>query len=155
MPYDFFKKQSSDDQIEERIRWEKEKAKPVQKQPRLPRQQVPPEAWSCADSVDYFLDLMSQDWKIPAYKVKRSSFIAALSGKRKAFETNGEVERRMMGLFFQSLRHESFTNGDALWGNFINKFSNLEQLARAGIVDPEREEQLQAAAESTWDWMEE
>ena len=160
MPYEFFgKTSSSDDQSSDRIKWEQQKKREWQEskqQPtRLPRQQVPAQAWSCSDVVDHFVELMEMNWNIAGFSIAKGRFVPALALKRKAFDTDGEIERRMIDLFFESVSHEAFSNGQHLWRSFLTRYADLCELARASIVDPEQEMAAQAAAEKSWDWVDE
>lgn len=159
MPYDIFSSTSSsdDDEIEARRRWQKKQkddwrdAKAARR--RLPKEQVPRDAWSCAEVVDYFVDLMGSTWAISSFTVTKDRFIPGLSGKRKQFDTNGEIECRMIDLLFESLQHDKFKNGDMLWKNFLTRYAEFDQLARASITNPEQEMVAQTTADKSWDWM--
>lgn len=152
MPYDFFKPTSSNDNLlEDAARHEREKR---QVSKRIPFQQKPPIAWNCSDTVHYFLECMIHRWDIPHTALTKTEFIKALGSKRKALQTNGEVEQRMVDLFFAGIGTEKFANGDHLWRSFLKRFNDIAVTARASITSPEEEMAAQAAADKSWEWAE-
>lgn len=154
MPYDFFNPTSSpEDRVEDKTRWERQKAESKPK--RILYSQRPAESWSCSDTVSHFADMMAQQWNIAPERIVRRVFIPALAAKRKVFNTDGEIERQMIEAYFSSISHERYTSAELVWKTFLKRFEQLEQLVRATVSTPAQEEAAQIAAEKTWDWMEE
>ena len=161
VPYEMFAKTSSpdDDQIQARLRWQQQQKAEWQEAKkanrRLPKEQVPRQAWSCAEVADHFIDLAVQEKQISSVSFTKTRFVPALSQKRKAFDTNGEIECRMIDLFFEATSHEKFANGDILWKIFMDRYPTLVPMAAGSVVDPEQEMAAQAVADKSWDWMDE
>lgn len=157
MPYEFYGPTSSGDDVENRIADQRRKTSEWkdQRNPKPAAHTIPRQAWSCAQVADYFISEMSLRWGISHFTIAKSRFTPALAQKRKAFGTDGELECRMIDLFFESLQHEKFSNGTALWGYFVKRYPEFEQLARATMVDPEEEAVAQAVADKSWAWIEE
>ena len=101
--------------------------------------------WSATDSGFEFAHQMHLLWHVAPWKVTRSKFIYALDDKRTEYNTDGAVERQMMIIFFDKIKHDTRINDpELIWRRFIAEFHNLlEQVKRETVtvedVEKERE----------------
>lgn len=148
--YDFFEKTSGpdDEMLAERLKHlEKVKAEyaeartaNAQKRKDLHRSKISPAAWSCKDVAYEFADRMADIWSIKPFSVTQSRFVQALAVFRKQHDTNGEVELKLIELFFQTLKHDKYADGNHLWRAFLYKAPSLLTQARESIITVEQME---------------
>lgn len=150
MGWEFFSKASSEDSdlIRERQKHEAHKkaqyaearAQKAAERRDMHRSKVDPVNWSCKDVAYEFADRMSEIWSIKPFSVTQSRFVQALGQFRKQHDTNGALELELVNLFFSSLAHEKYTDGNHLWRAFLYKAPSLLQTARERVVTPEQVE---------------
>lgn len=146
--YDFFESTSSSDDefIREREKHmarkkaEYQEAREAKAQQRKDqhRSKVPPASWTCKDVAYEFADRMSNIWTIKPFSITQSRFVQALSVFRKQNDTNGEVELKLIELFFATLQHDKYTDGNHLWRAFLYKAPSLVTQARESIMTQEQ-----------------
>jgi len=148
--YEYFKKMSSpdDDTLADRAKHlAQKKAEYVeireakaQKRKDQHRSKISPADWTCKDVAYEFGDRMADIWSIKPFSVTQSRFVQALSVFRKQHDTNGEVELKIIELFFSTLKSEKYTDGNHLWRAFLYKAPSLLMQARESIITVEQME---------------
>jgi len=148
--YDFFEKTSSpdDEMLAERAKhMAQQKAEyaavrevKAQKRKDQHRSKIDPIHWTCKDVAYEFADHMADIWSIKPFSVTQSRFVQALSVFRKQHDTNGEIELRIIELFFITLKHDKYTDGNHLWRAFLYKAPSLLTQARESIITTEQME---------------
>jgi hypothetical protein len=104
------------------------------------RSKVAPINWTCKDVAYEFGDRMADLWSIKPFSITQSRFVQALSVFRKQNDTNGEVELKLIELFFSTLKSEKYTDGNHLWRAFLYKAPSLLMQARESIITVEQME---------------
>jgi hypothetical protein len=148
--YEFFEKTSSpdDETLAERAKHLAQKkteyaeireAKAQQRKD-LHRSKISPTDWTCKDVAYEFGDRMADIWSIKPFSITQSRFVQALSVFRKQNDTNGEVELKLIELFFSTLKHDKYTDGNHLWRAFLYKAPSLLTQARESIITVEQME---------------
>jgi len=148
--YDFFEKTSSpdDETLVERAKHmaakkaeyaEVREAK-AQKHKDQHRSKIAPVHWTCKDVAYEFADRMADIWTIKPFNVTQSRFVQALSVFRKQQDTNGELELKLIELFFSTIKHDKYTDGNHLWRAFLYKAPSLLTQARESIITVEQME---------------
>jgi len=148
--YEFFEKTSSpdDETLAERAKHLAQKkteyaeireAK-AQRRKDLHRSKISPTDWTCKDVAYEFGDRMADLWSIKPFSITQSRFVQALSVFRKQNDTNGEVELKLIELFFSTLKHDKYTDGNHLWRAFLYKAPSLLTQARESIITVEQME---------------
>ena len=112
------------------------------------------EGWSVTDVTFEFAEQMHALWHVQPWQVTRSRFRYALSQKREEFNTDGAIEKVMIGLFLGKIKHDTRINDpEKIWKNFIVQFSNLLIEAQRLMVTPEDIDLAKEKAKKTLDWM--
>jgi len=94
-----------------------------------------PVDWSTTDSTFEFANQMHELWHVQPWKVTRSRFRFALSDKRAEYGTDGEMEQKMMKIYFSALKHDTkMTDPEIIWKRFIVQFGNLLEEAKRQSV---------------------
>lgn len=84
-----------------------------------------PADWTVDNAVYEFARRMVR-WDIPPWEGSRRRFAGAYSQAQKVYQTNGEIEAKMMDLFFARIDHEGgLKDPDMIWKMFIKSFGNL------------------------------
>jgi hypothetical protein len=146
--YDFFDKTSSEDNdeilaarakqvAEKKAEFAEVKEAKAQRRKDLHRSKISPTDWTCKDVAYEFGDRMADLWSIKPFSVTQSRFVQALSVFRKQHDTNGEVELKLIELFFSTLNAEKYTDGNHLWRAFLYKAPSLLTQARESIFTVE------------------
>jgi len=148
--YEFFEKTSSpdNDELADRAKHAaKKKAEyadvreaKAQRRKDLHRSKIAPSDWTCKDVAYEFGDRMADIWSIKPFSVTQSRFVQALSVFRKQHDTNGEVELKLIELFFNTLKSEKYTDGNHLWRAFLYRAPSLLTQARESIITVEQME---------------
>ncbi len=108
--------------------------------------------WTVSDSASEFANRVSSMWTIKPWHVANSRFGFALGAFRKNYETNGEIEIKLMDKFFSSLSHETaIDDGEALWKMFIKRAPSwVAEVNRTEFTD-EDIETAKVDAEKSWE----
>ena len=148
--YDFFEKTSSEDNeilverakhlVQKKAEYAEIREAKAQQRKDLHRSKVAPANWTCKDVAYEFGDRMADLWSIKPFSVTQSRFVQALSVFRKQHDTNGEVELKLIELFFSTLKAEKYTDGNHLWRAFLYKAPSLLMQARESIITVEQME---------------
>jgi hypothetical protein len=107
-------------------------------------------SWTATDSAFEFASQMHFLWHVEPWKVTRSRFMYALSNKRAEFNTDGEVEQKMMKIFFDKIKHDTkLSDPELIWKKFIVEFPTLlEQVTRENISEEQLEEERERSKKS-------
>jgi hypothetical protein len=148
--YEFFSGTSSgdSDMLQDRAKHEARKKaeyaaareKKAQERKDVHRANVDPSSWTCKDVAYEFADRLKDLWNIPPFSVVQTRFVQALATFRKQHDTNGALELELLNLFFSSVNHENYTDGNHLWRAFLYKAPSLLQTARERVITPEQME---------------
>jgi hypothetical protein len=104
------------------------------------RDSVEVSRWNSKDVAYEFADRMLDMWNIPPFRVTQTRFVMALAGLRKRFETNGAIEVAMIDIFFSSIQHDKYKDGNHLWRSFIRIAPSIVEQARIAVTTPEQRE---------------
>ncbi|NBW10249.1 MAG: hypothetical protein EBR82_19695 [Caulobacteraceae bacterium] len=145
--YEFFERTSSGDdetilarkKFMEQKKAEYAEAKEAKAQHRkdLHRSRVAPINWTCKDVAYEFADRLADIWSIKPFSVAQSRFVQALSVFRKQHSTDGELELKLIELFFETIKTEKYTDGNHLWRAFLYKAPSLIQQAKEQLISVE------------------
>lgn len=149
--YDFFEKTSSEDNGEilaerakhlaqKKAEYAEVREEKAQRRKDLHRSKISPADWTCKDVAHEFGDHMADIWSIKPFSITQSRFVQALSVFRKQNDTNGEIELKIIELFFSTLKTEKYTDGNHLWRAFLYKAPSLLTQARESIITVEQME---------------
>jgi hypothetical protein len=148
--YEFFEKTSSSDNDEladrakhaaqKKAEYAEVREAKAQRRKDLHRSKISPADWTCKDVAYEFGDKMADIWSIKPFSITQSRFVQALSVFRKQNDTNGEVELKLIELFFSTLKAEKYTDGNHLWRAFLYKAPSLLTQARESIITVEQME---------------
>lgn len=149
--YDFFEKRTSsesDDVVSARAKHQAYKKAEyaevrelkAQRRKDLHRSNLDPVTWTCKDVAYEFADRMANIWTIAPFSVTQSRFVQALAVFRKQHDTDGALELTMIDLFFSTLQHDKYTDGNHLWRAFLYKAPSLIQTARERTISVEQRE---------------
>jgi hypothetical protein len=162
MPYEFFEPTATDEALEARQdALQKKKAEyrdakaQVNKKRIVRRQDVPTALWTCSDVAYEFADRLGVHWNISPLAVMSTRFIPALSDKRSRFDTNGEIEVKMMDLFFSTVEFEKYTDAEPLWKMFVKQFEKYASQAKAMTRTDEDLEEASIQAKKSQEWLNE
>lgn len=145
MGYEFFESTSTDDEkTEARVKasaakqadYEDAKAKRARTQ-FVSRHNISREKWSVTDVGYEFADRLHKYWQIKPWSLAKSRFVAALATARKQHATNGEIEFRMLDLFFDSISMDKYDDAEHLWRLFIKRFPEFVMPAKRSIMPDE------------------
>lgn len=111
-----------------------------------------PDDWTVSDSVHYFGDCMIQSWRIQPWLGTRTNFRAAFGKNRKMFGTTGDIEKKMIDRFFESIAHnKKLDDPEATWRLFLKQFSALHiEVLRTTVTDDDKQRAIDVAREQ-WD----
>jgi hypothetical protein len=102
-------------------------------------------SWTPTDVSFEFGYRMKLLWHVAPWELTRSRFRFALDSKRSEYNTTGDVECKMMDIFFDKLKHDTRINDpEIIWKKFIVEFGSLliqvkRQSATPEQIDTERE----------------
>ena len=160
MGYDFFEKTSSDDRLEELTKAQEKKkqeyvqAKEERQKKRLVgRNNKPQMTWTPSDTCYEFADRLLQHWHIKPWVLKETRFIGALADHRKRYDTNGEIEVKMMDLFFTAFDFQKQSDPEYLSRIFLNMFAGLAEQSKGMLRSVEEVEDAQSQARKSQEWL--
>lgn len=134
------------DEVAERVRKDREKRKQeylahkdkVASEKIAAKKAKQPADWNPTDVSYEFATRVQDLWHVLPWSVAKTRFKIALTNARKEYGTDGEVENKMMDLYFMQIAHEtSITDPEIIWKRFIMQFGNLAVEARRSMVTPE------------------
>jgi hypothetical protein len=161
MGYDFFDPTSSDDEatlerLKARAKHEADKKEAHQQKTRKRmggRYDIPVVSWAPAEVGHEFAYRIENQWNIPPWSVATSRFIPALATMRKSHDTNGEIEFKMLDLFFASIDFDKYDSAEHLWKLFISRAPALVSQARGMVRTVEQVEEAQSQASKSQEWL--
>lgn len=158
-----FDSTSSDELLQDRAEAQaKKKAEYVAKKQELQekrktgkfgRFQVSVENWTSGDIGYEFADRLQAYWHIAPWEVKSSRFIPALGNNRMRYDTNGEIEYKMLDLFFSAMDFQKYDNAEQLCWLFIKRFGEFANQARGMVRTDEQLEEASAQAAKSQEWL--
>lgn len=96
-----------------------------------------PNHWSIDNAVFEFANRMVR-WDITPWEGSRAVFKTAYAKARKSYGTTGDVEVKMMDIFFGRLDHEKkLKDSDMVWRLFLRDFGSLQIAAQQSTITPE------------------
>ena len=94
--------------------------------------------WSPQQSCDEFVKRCNDLWHVQPWTMNKSRFNIAFSNARKAYGTKGDLELKMMDLYFSQIKDRTDINQpEHVWKRFITQFSNLQTEARRLMTTPD------------------
>lgn len=154
---DFYEEDIAEERRKDQLRKHKEKLelKDMQYQKRMQRRDPSnAKAWSSTDVGFEFANRMHDLWHVEPWKVTRSRFTFALADKRKEYGTDGEIEKRMIDLYFMQISHETtLTDPEIIWKRFIMQFGSLLVEAKRTMVTAEEIETIEEESQSGREWL--
>jgi hypothetical protein len=155
-----FESSSSDELVDKRkdaLKYKQEEYELAQKEKQkgkiMHRSLVEPSLWTVSDIKYEFADRISKHWNIRPWSVGSSRFGFALSNMRKRLNTNGEVELKMIDLFFDSIVMDRYDDAEVLWKLFISRADELASHSRTMVRTEEQVEAANADAKNTQGWL--
>jgi len=163
MPYDFFEKTSSDDDaMREREKYlakkmdakrelyERKQAEKREKRKFIRREEMALNLWRPLDVAREFADRLEEHWHIRPLNLVESRFVPALADARLKHNTDGELEFKMLELFFQSMDFQKHTDSERLWRTFLARFNELAVKARSMLTSEEQVVEAKEQADKSW-----
>jgi hypothetical protein len=132
---------------------EKEEAKEQKNAVRMQKRSGDPANWSITDTAFEFANRMHELWHVKPWAVTTSRFRIALAKAQSEHGTNGTLEKVMIDLYFQQIKHDkSINDPEHIWKRFIHQFAGLKIQAERLMVTPEDIETEKVKSEKSWDW---
>jgi hypothetical protein len=132
---------------------EKEEAKEQKNAVRMQKRSGDPANWSITDTAFEFANRMHELWHVKPWAVTTSRFRIALAKAQSEHGTNGTLEKMMIDLYFQQIKHDkSIDDPEHIWKRFIQQFAGLKIQAERLMVTPEDIETEKVKSEKSWDW---
>lgn len=133
---------------------EKEEVKAKKNEIRMQKRSGDPANWSITDTAFEFANRMHELWHVKPWAVTTSRFRIALAKAQSEHGTNGTLEKIMIDLYFQQIKHDTAINDpEHIWKRFIQQFAGLKIQAERLMVTPEDIETEKVKAEKSWDWV--
>jgi hypothetical protein len=132
---------------------EKEEAAAKKVESWIKRRSIDPAKWSVTDTAFEFANRMHELWHVKPWSVSKSRFRIALAQAQSTHGTNGTIEKVMIDLYFQQIKHDkSIDDPEHIWKRFIQQFAGLKIQAERLMVTPEDIETEKVKSEKSWDW---
>ena len=132
---------------------EKEEAKEQKNAIRMQKRSSDPAKWSITDTAFEFANRMHELWHVKPWAVTTSRFRIALAKAQSEHGTNGTLEKMMIDIYFQQIKHDKSINDPThIWKRFIQQFAGLKIQAERLMVTPEDIETEKVKSEKSWDW---
>lgn len=110
-----------------------------------------PAAWSIDNAVYEFASRMVR-WDIAPWESTRAVFKTAYAKARKSYGTTGDVEVKMMDIFFGRLDHEKkIKDPDMVWRLFIRDFGSLQLAVEQSTVTPDDVAKAKEVSNKQWE----
>ena len=118
------------------------------------KQSKTPFDWTPTDVSYEFASRVQSLWHVKPWSVAKTRFKIALTNARKEHGTNGEIENKMMDLYFMQISHEThLIEPEIIWKRFIMQFSNLSVEAKRSMVTKEQIEIIEEESQSGREWL--
>ena len=132
---------------------EKEEAAAKKVESWIKKRSIDPAKWSVTDTAFEFANRMHELWHVKPWSVSKSRFRIALAQAQSTHGTNGTIEKIMIDLYFQQIKHDkSIDDPEHVWKRFIQQFAGLKIQAERLMVTPEDIETEKVKSEKSWDW---
>jgi hypothetical protein len=110
--------------------------------------------WSPQQSCDEFVKRCNDLWHVQPWTMNKSRFNIAFSNARKAYGTKGDLELKMMDLYFSQIKDRTDINQpEHVWKRFITQFSNLQTEARRLMITTDDMVTETIKAEKSLEWL--
>ena len=118
------------------------------------KQDTPPEHWNPEQSAAEFVKRCNDLWHVKPWVMDRSRFRIALAKARKTYGTKGDIENKMMDLYFSQIKDRTEINEpEHIWKRFITQFGNLQTEARRLMITPDDMVTETIKAEKSLEWL--
>jgi hypothetical protein len=105
---------------------------------RMTKRDTDPAKWTITDTAFEFAEQMHQLWHVKPWKVTTSRFRVALANARNEHGTTGPIEKVMIDLYFQQIKHNTQINDpEHIWKRFIQQYYSLMVEAQRLMITPE------------------
>jgi len=139
---------------QEILNWEKAQKKKHRAQFEARANKPDKTTWTPTDMSFEFADRLEKHWHIKPWRVTKTRFALMQAEARRRFETNGEIECRMMDRFFESENIFEYSDPKFLMNRYFYRYSELYSYAE--LTGPLSEEEIQIQrdlARKSQEWM--
>jgi hypothetical protein len=151
---------SDDERLEERARAQREKKAEYQEAKTkkhsdkiIYRHNVPKVNWSSSDISYEFIHRVGMTWGLPAWQPNMKRLNSAFHTQRMKHETNGEIEDKMLDLFFSATNFEKYNDPDVLWKMLASRWGEFANQAKAMVRTDEEVDAAKAQAQKSQEWL--
>ena len=110
--------------------------------------------WSPEQSCDEFVKRCNDLWHVQPWTMNKTRFKIAFTNARKAYGTKGDLELKMMDLYFSQIKDRTDINQpEHVWKRFITQFSNLQTEARRLMTTPDDMVTETIKGEKSLEWL--
>lgn len=110
--------------------------------------------WSPQQSCDEFVKRCNDLWHVQPWTMNKTRFTIAFTNARKSYGTKGDIELKMMDLYFSQIKDRTDINQpEHVWKRFITQFSNLQTEARRLMITPDDMVTETIKAEKSLEWL--
>jgi len=164
VPYSFFESSGSGDDYTEEVKQERLKARERKvsegqttfsstRRTRMgSRHDLPQDKWGSNEVAFEFMDRVSNYFNIK-HNITIRQITGAFATMRKMQKTTALEELRMMDLFFETTKIDTYDSGEALWKMFIYRASELVVQVRRTMGTQEEKQQASAEAAKSQEWL--
>jgi hypothetical protein len=163
MPYQFFNANESEDEYTQEAKEERRKYRDAKMQDSQTkfvstkraklgsRHDLVVEKWGSNEIAYEFMDRLTRYFHIKNNITVRR-ITGAFAKMRMVHQTNGEIEYKMLDLFFETTKFEKYDDGEHMWKLFITRSPELAVQAKRMVQTSEEKETsaLQAAKSQEW-----
>lgn len=138
------------DMEREKELWDKEKQEDFEDQKRKSHEKVRASGKNVHGCVAEFASRVKAMWDVNEWTQDKKAFRIAYSNARRTHQTTGDIEIKMMDLFFGSMEHVGGINDpDHLWRKFVSMWGPLSiQVKNTMLSDDKVEREKQRVARS-------
>ena len=155
-----FESTASDERLEERARAQREKKAEYQEAKAekhgkkiIRRQDVDPKVWTSSDVAYEFSHRISMTWGLKEWSPNFKRMTGSFHTLRMKHETDGEIELRMLNLFFSAIDFEKYNDPDMLWKIFSNRWVEFANQARGMVRTDEEVDLAKSQAKKSQEWL--
>lgn len=141
-------KRKKEEYVQQKREAQDEKGKKI-----IKRQMVNPSTWTVSDICYEFESRLEISWDIKPWNINQLEFRKVMGTTRKKHDTDGEIELKVVDLFYSRVDYEKFENGDHLWRTFIKLFPELALQAKDMVRSEEDIDIAKAQASKTQEWL--
>lgn len=166
VPYDFFKNgESTDDytqeSLEERLKFRQKKIDEgkteftsTRSKKFGTRHNLPIDQWGSNEIAYEFMERLTKYFHIKN-NIAIQRITGAFASMRKAQDTNGTVDYKMLDLFFEVTKFDKIDDGNHAWRLFMTRAPELAVQAKRMIQTPEEKESAATQAAKSQEWLNE